>query len=64
MPQNANDISVELGTNAEGKSTAVVTDRNANRAWSGEGATHSEAATDATRKFIGDRRSREYVGNS
>jgi hypothetical protein len=60
---NANDISVELGTNVEtGKSTAIVTDRNANRAWSGEGATHSEAATDATRKFIGDRRSREYLG--
>lgn len=41
--------------------TAVIQDRTAQRAWSGEGRTGSEAATEATRKFIGDRRVREYT---
>lgn len=40
---------------------AIIKDKTANRAWSGEGKTGSEAATEATRKFIGDRRVREYM---
>ncbi len=44
-----------------GKQQAVVTDRSSGRAWSGEGDTTSEAATEAVRKFIGDRRAREYM---
>ena len=54
-------IDVEIGTNAEGRKTAVIKDDGAKRAWSGEGSTESEAATEAARKFISDRRSREYV---
>lgn len=45
-----------------GKAQAILKDTEAKRAWSGEGDTMSEAATAATRKFLGDRRSREYVG--
>ena len=47
--------------NGTGKA-AVVRDQKAERAWSGEGATESAAATEAMRKFLGDRRAREYVG--
>lgn len=47
---------------SERSRTAVVVDRAGNRAWSAEGATDSEAATKAVRGFLGDRRSREYVG--
>lgn len=62
MSEFSKNINVELGKNADtGKSTAVITDRAANRAWSGEGGDHAEAATEATRKFLDDRRSREYV---
>lgn len=45
------------------KYQAEIKDAAAKRAWSGEGATGSEAATEATRKFIGDRRVREYMEN-
>lgn len=44
-----------------GKAQAILKDTGAKRAWSGEGETMSEAATEATRKFLGDPRSREYV---
>lgn len=61
---NKDSIDVSIGVCEEtGKKTAVVTDRGAGRAWSGEGSTESEAATEATRKFLGDRRSSEYVNN-
>jgi len=43
------------------KHQAVITDRAAKRAWSGEGDSSNEAATEATRKFLGDRRTREYM---
>jgi hypothetical protein len=43
------------------KHQAVVRDRGRNRAWSGEGDTSSEAATEATRNFIVDRRAPEYM---
>jgi hypothetical protein len=49
-----------VGDVVDGK-TAVVTDRKSGRAWSGEGTTDGAAATEAVRKFLGDRRSREYV---
>jgi hypothetical protein len=56
------DIEVTVGSDDTGyKKQVVISDRKGNRAWSGEGATESEAATEATRKFIGDRRIREYV---
>ncbi len=45
-----------------GKAQAVVKDTQAQRAWSGEGDTMSQAATEAMRKFLGDRRAGEYVG--
>lgn len=62
----ANNVEVEIGdsTSGNGAKTAVITDKAANRAWSGEGKTAGEAATEATRKFLGDRRAREYVGGS
>ena len=49
-----------VGETVSGK-TAVVIDRKGNRAWSGEGDTENAATTDAVRKFIGDRRVREYT---
>lgn len=63
MSDKAADVSVELGTSPDGTKTAVVKDPASNRAWSGEGATpHDAAATNATRKFLSDRRAKEYVG--
>lgn len=57
------NIEVTVGEHPEGngKRSAVVQDRTAGRAWSGEGATDSQATTEAVRKFLGDRRTREYV---
>ena len=49
-----------VGDTVSGK-TAIVVDLKGNRCWTGEGATDSEAATEATRKFLGDRRAREYT---
>jgi hypothetical protein len=45
-----------------GRQSAGISDRVSGRVWSGEGATMGEAATEAMRKFLGDRRAREYVG--
>lgn len=58
------NVEVTVGEHPEGggKRVAVITDRASQRAWSGEGSTDSAAATEATRKFLGDRRAREYVG--
>lgn len=61
MDRDKIEVSVGEHPEGNGKRAAVVTDRNANRAWSGEGATDSEATTEAVRKFIGDRRVREYM---
>lgn len=41
--------------------SVVITDQKAQRAWSGTGRNVAEAATEATRKMLGDRRVREYV---
>lgn len=57
----SNDVEVELGE-IDGKKNATINDRGASRSWSGEGSTHAEAATEATRKFLKDRRSGEYIG--
>lgn len=59
------NINVEIadrivGETVSGK-TATVTDRKSGRAWSGEGADSGAATTEAVRKFLGDRRAREYV---
>lgn len=64
------EIDVTVGNHPDGsiapggqpKRAAVITDKHAGRAWSGEGWTDSEATTEAVRKFLGDRRAREYVG--
>ena len=40
---------------------AVIQDKVAGRAWSGEGKTSSEATTEAFHKFVSDRRAREYT---
>lgn len=61
MAEPRDHVEVELGESGDRK-TAVLTDKPSGRAWSGEGDTHAEAATAATRKFLGDRRAREYVG--
>lgn len=45
-----------------GRKQAVIVDRPAGRAWSHEADTTNDAVTGAMRKFLGDRRSREYVG--
>lgn len=60
---NSENIDVEISDRADGMpgKQAVVIDRKGGRAWTGEGATDSAAATEATRKFIGDRRAREYL---
>lgn len=55
------EVTIADHPDGNGDKTAVITDKVANRAWSGEGKTESEAATAATRKFLGDRRTREYV---
>lgn len=62
--QAKNDIEVSVGEHPDGSGNraAVVKDQRSQRAWSGEGKTDSEATTEAVRKFLGDRRSREYVG--
>ena len=49
------------GVTVTGK-TATVLDRKAGRAWTGEGNDANAASTEAVRKFLGDRRTREYVG--
>lgn len=43
--------------------SATINDRKAGRAWSGEGVTAGAAATEAVKKFLGDRRAKEYVGD-
>ena len=60
------EISVETGTRTAEDGSGVqhqvtITDHKASRAWSGTGQSVAEAATHATRKFLGDRRAREYV---
>lgn len=60
MSQSDN-VDVVLGTNPDGSKTAVIQDVKGQRAWSGEGKTHDEAATQATRRFIDDRRVKEYL---
>lgn len=54
---------VEGETIASGRQkTAAVFDRKGGRAWTAEGPDASTASTEAVRKFLGDRRAREYVG--
>jgi len=62
MPAGSNpsDIAVDV-TYDGGKTNVAVTDRASGRAWTGSGATTGEAATEATRKFLGDRRAAEYL---
>lgn len=55
------DTATEAGFTEHGGTDVVITDRRAGRAWSGEGKTASEAATQAVRRLLGDRRAREYV---
>lgn len=58
---NRENVEVVVGDNEAGGKSATITDRKAGRAWSGEGDTESKATTEAMRKFLGDRRVREYT---
>lgn len=66
---NKGNVEVVIGDHPEDRwnpdgqkrRAAVVIDKRAGRAWTGEGWTDGEAATDAVRRFLGDRRAREYV---
>lgn len=63
------DIEVETGYKAAevggmGGYTATIIDRKAGRAWSGDGPTVGQAASGAMKKFLGDRRAKEYVGDT
>ena len=55
------NIQVEHGTTEHGEHTTVIADHQGKRAWSGVGKTQNEASTEATRKFLGDQKSREYM---
>lgn len=55
------DAEVSGTPNIEGKHTTVISDRQASRAWSGEGRTVNEATADAIKRLLGDRRAREYM---
>lgn len=56
------NINVDHSYNSESaKHQTVIKDTIENRAWSGEGTTQSQASTEATRKFLSDRRVREYM---
>ncbi len=58
-----NTVDVEIGDHPDGTGNraAVVKDQSNGRCWSGEGRTDNEATTEAVRKFLGDRRSAEYI---
>ena len=57
-----NNIDVEVTPAKDGgQAQAVIKDEVAKRAWSGEGKDESAATTEAMRKFLGDRRTREYT---
>lgn len=64
MSQKSQDINVGIERDPANSDRyqAVITDTSSQRAWTGDGNTAGEACTEATRKFLGDRRSREYVG--
>lgn len=56
------EVEVQVGVAGDGSEKGVaIMDRKSGRAWTGTGATESEAATEAMRKFLGDRRVREYM---
>lgn len=61
----ANSKDLEITTREDpagnGRFQATVEDKAANRAWSGNGSTRDEAATDAFRGFVDSRQSAEYV---
>jgi hypothetical protein len=60
---NADDLQVEHSTVTADNNVVhqtLIKDTKSNRAWSGEGDTQNKASTEATRKMISDRRSREY----
>lgn len=61
--QQVNDLDVVISPASDGSggADAVIKDDKAARAWSGRGKTASEAATQAVRKLLGDRRIREYM---
>jgi hypothetical protein len=60
------NISVEHSTDTSSGQLVhrtSINDHLARRAWTGESVvSQSQASTEATRKMLGDRRAREYVG--
>lgn len=57
----AENIEVEAAAPVGEAHQVVITDRKSGRAWSGEGKSHNEAATQAVRRLLGDRRTHEYL---
>lgn len=58
-------VSHASGTDALGRPVyqTSINDHVGHRSWSGESSvSQDQATTEATRKFLGDRRAREYVG--
>lgn len=55
------EVVVSDSPSGNGDKAAVITDRAAGRAWSGEGGSADAATTEAVRRFVDDRRSREYL---
>lgn len=47
-----------------GRKAAAVVDRGRKLIWTANGSTESVAATEAVRRFLADRRAREYAGGS
>lgn len=62
MPDNDLDMTVAPHPTESGRHQATIQDHKAQRAWSGEGGSPNEACTEAVKKFVGDRRAREYTG--
>jgi hypothetical protein len=62
MRENIEVETASVTTDNKTTHSAAIVDRKANRAWAGTGDSAGKAMTEATRKFLGDRRAREYVG--
>ena len=58
---SADNIDVEVFPAKDGgQAQAIIQDKVAKRAWSGEGADEGKATTQAMHKFLKDRRTGEY----
>lgn len=65
LAKTSDDIDMTVGphTAGDGRAEAVIRDKSrTDRCWTGEGNNESEAASEAIKKFLSDRRAPEYVG--